>query len=200
MTTGPVPVYAPGVRIRDMTADDCEAVAAIRVRGWQSAYRGIVPQPYLDAMDVAEETERRRGRLARGGGVTNLVALAPDSAVTGWACYGPRRDGQPGDAELYAIYVLPGRTGTGVGRALMAEGTARAGAAGHLSHQSAAMVLWVLTENAPARRFYERAGFRPDGATNSFDILGTPVPEVRYARALPAASAPGAAVRRPAAD
>lgn len=192
MTTGPTPAYAPGVRIRDMTAGDCEAVAAIRVRGWQTAYPGIVPQPYLDAMDIAEETERRRGHLEQDSGITDVVALAPDSTVTGWACYGPHRDGSErlGGAELYALYVLPERRGTGVGRALMAELTTRAEAAGF-----PAMVLWVLTENAPARRFYERAGFRPDGAGNSFDICGTPVPEVRYARGLRTA----AAVRKPAA-
>lgn len=193
MTTGHTPAYAPGVRIRDMTAGDCEAVAGIRVRGWQAAYPGIVPQPYLDAMDIAEETELRRGHLEQDSGTTNVVALAPDSTVTGWACYGPHRDGSGplGDAELYALYVLPGRTGSGVGRALMAELTKRAEAAGF-----PAMVLWVLTENAPARRFYERAGFRPDGAENSFDICGTPVHEVRYARGGPRTAA---AVREQAA-
>lgn len=46
------------------------------------------------------------------------------------------------------------------------------------------MLLWVLKGNARARRFYERAGFRPDGAEEPFEVEGVAVPEVRYVRAL----------------
>jgi len=45
------------------------------------------------------------------------------------------------------------------------------------------VVLWTLTENARARRFYARAGFAPDGATNILTALGD-VEELRYARDL----------------
>ncbi|MEV5463785.1 GNAT family N-acetyltransferase, partial [Streptomyces cellulosae] len=40
-------------------------------------------------------------------------------------------------------------------------------------------------ENDRARRFYERAGFRADGAEEPFEVDGVAVPEVRYARPLP---------------
>ncbi|HLV58951.1 MAG TPA: N-acetyltransferase, partial [Natronosporangium sp.] len=45
--------------------------------------------------------------------------------------------------------------------------------------------LWVLEENAPARRFYERYGYVADGVRHYFRVTepdGTPVdlPEVRY--------------------
>ena len=45
------------------------------------------------------------------------------------------------------------------------------------------VVLWVLADNARARRFYERAGFVPDGVTNILTGLGD-VLELRYARDL----------------
>ncbi|MEU9063862.1 GNAT family N-acetyltransferase [Streptomyces sp. NPDC048430] len=69
--------------------------------------------------------------------------------------------------------------GTGTGRALLAEVTARPRADGF-----AGMSLWVLKENARARRSYERAGFRPDGAEEAFEAGGAMVPEVRYVRPL----------------
>ncbi|GHI99405.1 hypothetical protein TPA0906_12710 [Streptomyces olivaceus] len=47
-----------GPRVREMALADCERVSGIRVRGRQSAYAGLVPQPYLDAMDTS------RGRRA----------------------------------------------------------------------------------------------------------------------------------------
>ncbi|MEU3951867.1 GNAT family N-acetyltransferase [Streptomyces achromogenes] len=168
----------PTLRIRPMTLADCDRVSEIRVRGWQHAYRGLVPRPYLDRLSVAADAERRRERFARGNGtVVNLVAER-DGRVLGWAAVGPYRDGEAytADAELYAIYVDPAHLGRGTGRALLDAAAGRCPA-------GARLLLWVLKGNAPARRFYERAGFRADGAEESFDADGVPVPEVRYVRA-----------------
>ncbi|MFK4546547.1 GNAT superfamily N-acetyltransferase [Streptomyces tendae] len=120
-------------RVREMVLADCDRVALIRVRGWQSAYRGLMPQPYLDAMDPAADVERRRSLFARPPeGVVNLVAEDEDGEVVGWACHGPYRDGEvrTADAELYALYVDAGRLGTGVGRTLTQESVRRARAPG----------------------------------------------------------------------
>ena len=166
-------------RIRPMTLADCERVSEIRVRGWQHAYQGIVPQPYLDALSVARDAEKRRARFGQGdGSVVNLVAEL-DGRVVGWAAYGPYRDGEvrTGDAELYAIYLDPAHLGSGIGRALLAASVERC--SGYPR-----MFLWVLKGNTRARRFYERAGFRADGAEEPFDVDGVAVPEVRYAREL----------------
>ncbi|MFB7498563.1 GNAT family N-acetyltransferase [Streptomyces sp. NPDC056161] len=160
---------------------DCDRVAKIRVRGWQHAYRGLMPQAHLDALSVRADAERHRARLGDGTGpVVNLVA-EQGGEIVGWAAHGPYRDGEvrTADAELYALYVDPGRLGSGVGRALLAESVGQRAVAGHPR-----MLLWVLKENAPARRFYERCGFRADGAEEPFDVDGVPVPEVRYARTL----------------
>ncbi|MEV5102236.1 GNAT family N-acetyltransferase [Streptomyces massasporeus] len=172
-----------GLRIREMTLADCEGVAEVRVGGWRSAYRGLVPQSYLDGLSVEEDAQWRRRHLAQGDGrVVNLVAEGTGGEIVGWACHGPYRDGEvlTEDAELYAIYVHPDQVGRGVGRALLTESVARCRAAGH-----GRLLLWVLKENDRARRFYERAGFRADGAEEPFEVDGVAVPEVRYTRPLP---------------
>ncbi|WCE00561.1 GNAT family N-acetyltransferase [Streptomyces sp. HUAS 31] len=167
------------IRIRPMTSADCDRVAEIRIGGWRSAYRGLIPQSYLDTLDVAQDAERRRGYFSQGDtSVVDLVAER-DGEVVGWACHGPYRDGEARteDVELYAIYVDPGRYGAGIGRALLQDSVRRCTAAGHPR-----MLLWVLKDNARARRFYERAGFHADGAEEPFEVEGVEVPEVRYAR------------------
>lgn len=171
---------ASPLTVRDMTLADCGRVAEIRIRGWQRAYRGLMPQPYLDALSVTEDAERRRALFERGGAVVNLVAER-DGTVVGWAAHGPYRDGEvrTEDTELYAIYVDGGHLGTGVGRALLQESVRPAAARGE-----ARMFLWVLKENTSARRFYERAGFRADGTEEPFEVEGAVVPEVRYVRRL----------------
>ncbi|WP_078949341.1 GNAT family N-acetyltransferase [Streptomyces mutabilis] len=163
-----------------MTADDCEHVSDIRVRGWRTAYRGLMPQSYLDGLDVAEDAERRRALFARTPvGMVNLVAEDDDGKVVGWACHGPYRDGGSlnEDAELYALYVDAARFG--IGRALLQESVRGCAEAGQ-----GRMLLWVVEGNARARRFYEWAGFRADGAEEPFEVAGAVVPEVRYARDL----------------
>ncbi|MGW3244619.1 N-acetyltransferase family protein [Streptomyces sp. NPDC001070] len=167
--------------VRVMTRDDIDAVSAIRVRGWQAAYAGIVPRSYLDAMNVETDADRRREWFDTGNKrVDNLVATDGDE-VTGWAAVGPYR-GEPDDArvgELYAIYIRPDRLGQGTGRALMDAVRARAGERGFRS-----MRLWVLADNERALRFYRRSGFAPDGADQIEMYDGVPLKELRYASDL----------------
>ncbi|OKI00857.1 hypothetical protein A6A06_18300 [Streptomyces sp. CB02923] len=61
-----------------------------------------------------------------------------------------------------------------------------------------ALCLWVLKGNARARRFYECAGFRADGAEEADEVAGVAVPEVRYRRPLPSAGEPSAGTQDPA--
>ncbi|MFG2812649.1 GNAT family N-acetyltransferase [Streptomyces sp. NPDC048410] len=160
------------LRIRPMALPDCDRVAEIRVAGWRHAYRGLVPQAELDELSVEADAERRRAHFARPDDPTTHLVAERAGRVVGWASVGPYRDGETRteDAELYALYADPAHIGTGVGRALLTEALARTA-----THPR--MLLWVLRDNTRARRFYERAGFRPDGAED-----GTAVPEVRYVR------------------
>jgi GNAT superfamily N-acetyltransferase len=77
---------------------------------------------------------------------------------------------------LYALYLLPAWWSAGVGRALMTSVLDAL-----RGDRYRRVVLWVLADNARARRFYERAGFTIDGATNVLIGLGG-VLEVRYIR------------------
>lgn len=167
--------------IRRMTVEDCDAVARVRVSGWRYAYAGLMPQSYLDAMSAGEYAERLRGFLSDGPDTTAHLVAERGGGVVGWACYGPCRDdgASATQGEVYALYVAPDEMATGVGRALMAELTSRAEARG-LSE----LLLWVVEENHRARRFYEKAGFAPDGLEESYEVAGVRVPEVRYAREL----------------
>jgi RimJ/RimL family protein N-acetyltransferase len=45
-------------------------------------------------------------------------------------------------------------------------------------------VLWVLSTNAGARRFYERAGWRANGIEDTYEINGVRYPTMRYATEL----------------
>jgi GNAT superfamily N-acetyltransferase len=172
------------VQVRPGRPGDAEQVAAVHVRSWQGAYRGLVPQDYLDRLDPADRVEFWRGRLTGtdrpAGGV--VVAVA-GGQVCGFAAFGPTRDADkdPGRVgELAAIYLLPGAWGKGTGRKLMSAAVERLAAAGYRQ-----ATLWVLDSNARARRFYERAGWAEDGGVQHDGSRGFPITELRYRRQLP---------------
>jgi hypothetical protein len=39
--------------VRDADPEDAEQIAIIHVHSWQAAYRGLLPQEYLDRLDPA---------------------------------------------------------------------------------------------------------------------------------------------------
>ena len=148
------------------------------MRGWQEAYRDILPRDFLaglhvDAREIAwrsmlesDEQEAAPAWVAERAGV-----------VVGFVATGPPRDEDvpvPG-AEIYAIYVLPESWRGGAGTALLATAVDHWRALG-----ATTLVLWVLEANARGRSFYEALGWSPDGAGQQIDFGGFSAPEVRY--------------------
>ncbi|WP_328863970.1 GNAT family N-acetyltransferase [Streptomyces virginiae] len=159
--------------VRVMTEADVTAVSEIRVTGWKAAYAGIVPRSYLDRMTVEADAHRRRQYVASPDKATiDLVAVDARGGVVGWACLGPSSTAA---GELHALYVQPSLIGAGIGSTLLQAVHANALARGFDS-----LLLWVLTDNTRARRFYERAGYAADGAVQAEDYDGVSITEVRY--------------------
>lgn len=165
--------------IRSARLEDAAQIAVIHVRSWQAAYRGMVPQAFLDGLDLAPRAARWERNLSATdwsrGGV--LVAEA-NQELLGFVDYGPARDDDAKasrDGEVYAIYLLPAALGRGIGRQLMAAALERLGEAGYDQ-----ATLWVLDGNSRARRFYEAGGWLADGAVKHDDSLGFVMSEVRY--------------------
>lgn len=171
----------PGPRIRRAVPDDAGAIAGIQARGWSWGYRGQLPDAFLDALSAEDRSPRWRELLANEGPRSATFVATGAGRPAGFVSIGPSRDGRPGDevGEVYAIYVEPDVAGTGVGRALLGHATAELGARGFRR-----ATLWVLATNARARRFYEVAGWRADGAQKVEARGAVELHEVRYAKPL----------------
>lgn len=122
------------LRLRLGDATDAGAVAAVHEAAARVAYAGIFPP----AQPFPREATLRRWQAFVG-----RVIVAEDAGrVVGFVAFD--------DRELHALYVLPAYWSRGIGGRLLA-------AAGPVRE------LWVLRDNARARRFYERHGWQPDG-------------------------------------
>ena len=168
------------MNIRPAVASDARTVATVHVYTWQSAYRGIVPDAYLDSLSI-DRREPIWGNVIQKGAPELWVAEL-DSQVIGWTAFGASRDqdAKPHTGELEAIYLLPRYWNIGAGRALWLITRRRL-----IERGFTTATLWVLAANVRAIRFYAAAGFAPDPASEKeINVGGRALREVRYEMAL----------------
>lgn len=165
------------ITIRVAQLADAHRIAEVHVASWQTAYRGILPDKMLDNLSVENRQENWQTWLVQTKG--HVLVLEVAGQVQGFVMFGATRDkdvNRQEVGEIYAIYLHPDSWGHGYGRALV-EATKE------MLHQNgfSELLLWVLEGNEPAKRFYERVGFKADGVTKvEFEPDGTELFECRY--------------------
>lgn len=146
---------------------DVPALARLHVRGWEIAYSHLIEGDRWFGQAAIDRRVRDWTRwLTPGTRAADegryRVGRDADGAAIGLAASWPPRDAQPvRDRELSLLYLDERWFGTGLGRALT-EAILEGGPAS----------VWVAEDNPRARRFYEKAGFTPDGATQVEEHLG----------------------------
>ena len=175
--------------IRHAQLGDAGRIGTIQVRAWQAAYRGVMPDAYLDELDVNDRAAFWRRQLLALLPGQRLKVIVDDGIVVGFAAVGPEHDSRAaGIGELYAINLDPHVWGRGLGRALLRDVTAELAGLGYRE-----AVLWVVPQNDRARRFYESEEWRDDHVRREDEVFGVGVTEMRYRRPLPT-SGPGVSV------
>lgn len=155
------------------------AVGALHQRSRVAAYSS-----FLSADALAEPTPEAMGRywterVTWEGADHRMTVAERDGRLVGFSYLGPDDEGDPATGLLNAIHLEPDERGRGTGRALMVDALDAMRARGW-----SRAALWVLRENATARRFYERGGWTATGEQRD-DVIGTTVvPQLRYARSL----------------
>jgi ribosomal protein S18 acetylase RimI-like enzyme len=166
------------MKIRLATTDDADPLAAVHIRTWQVAYRGLIPDETLDSLDVEDRAGRWRAYLAEDH--TDTFVALHDGSIIGFCSIEPSRDeaeARSGVGELTSLYVDPDHWRVGAGRALCDAAIAQA-----QDRQFQTLILWVLEANRGARNFYESMGFQLDpgvGFTRGFGG-GAEIAQVRY--------------------
>jgi len=170
------------MNLRPAVPDDALAVGGVHVRAWQAAYRGLMPDEYLNGLRPEERAQRYDFASLDPSKPRTLVALEADT-VLGFATIAPARDEDvAGQGELCALYVEPDCWGRGVGRALASAARSDLARLGF-----AKAVLWVIAGNARAHRFYRADGWTPDALQREQQVWRVSVTTVRYSRMLESA-------------
>jgi ribosomal protein S18 acetylase RimI-like enzyme len=138
--------------VRLATLEDAAGIAWVYVATWRTTYRGLLPDDFLASLSEEHYTERWRRVI--GDGSSRVFVVDLPEGIVGFGSGGRERAGESGFAgELYALYVLDEAQRSGHGRELV-----RAVAGALREMEMPGMIVWVLRDNAAARRFYERLG------------------------------------------
>ena len=139
--------------IRNVELKDLKSVSEITIRGWQTAYRGIVDDDYLDSLSIEENYQKRIKDYKENG----FIVAEQNGEVVGFCRYRIGNNYQAEypevDCELCALYVKPEEKRKGIGRALV----------NYVKNEFKKaklnkMIIWCFKENYLSRTFYEKMG------------------------------------------
>jgi ribosomal protein S18 acetylase RimI-like enzyme len=163
-------------RLRAATVADADALAALHMKSWRSAYRGSMSDTYLDGPIEAERQAfwRERYRQPRAGLWTVIAEDRPGNML-GFLCALLDHD-QTWGTLIDNLHVDPNTKGRGIGRLMMRA------AAEHLLYAlpRRPVYLFVLRDNKPAQAFYDRLGGEPVEAMMKTEPDGSALAVIRY--------------------
>ncbi|MBU5484175.1 GNAT family N-acetyltransferase [Clostridium sp. MSJ-11] len=150
--------------------DDCFAISNVYEESWKGAYKGIIPQAYLDSIP--------KGRWVQflNDSTWNTLIMLDGDKIIGTSSYGASRFADMnGYGEIISIYLLPEYFGKGYGKQLL-----QTTIDGLIQMGYKDIFLWVLETNSKTRHFYERFGFETSSAYLDDDIGGKRLREIQY--------------------
>jgi ribosomal protein S18 acetylase RimI-like enzyme len=163
--------------IRPAAPEDAAAIAEVHVAVWREAYRGVMPDAFLDSLTPQARAAAWAERLSEADEPTRTFVAVRDGEIVGFCTCGPCRLDAPDDyGELQAINILVTAQHQGLGRRLVAEAARQLQALGYRG-----LTLSVLRDNAAARMFYEGLGGVLSGAhQDEYDGFTLPAVEYRW--------------------
>ena len=137
--------------IRKNQYEDQEQMAHIKVDGWKNAYDRIISSSYLNTLNYEEQTERYQASFEEYKDYV-FVAVRGDE-VLGYSCFNPTPNVDDFDSELVSLYIKPTEIGKGIGTELFIATRKQM-----IKFGKKNMIVWCLSDNENAIRFYEKLG------------------------------------------
>ena len=137
------------LKIRPAEKEDAFSIATINTLGWKTAYRGLIPDSILDAMEV---TEKRIKRTEEAIATIEIYLVAEnESGVVGFLVGGKTKNKKlPYPYEIYVFYVHPDYWRCGIGTALIKAFKEKI--------KETPFCVFLLDGNSKALNFYQKNG------------------------------------------
>ena len=139
--------------LRNIEKEDIPAIVDIQISGWQTAYKGIVDDLFLNAMNREERIKQRFQDYNQGG----FIVAKLNTQIVGYCRYVNSNTLSPetpeADCELSALYVKPNLKSNGIGTKMFQFVINE-----FKTQNKTKMIIWCLKDNYPSRNFYEKMG------------------------------------------
>lgn len=149
-------------------------IAFILTLSWQRAYKGIIPDDYLQKLSAEKKAERIKKSIGETPEEFYLFSVDKLSAGAAILCKDREKSAKATDGEICAIYFLPEYWGLGYGKMAMHYSLKR-----FKELSCTDVTVWVLEENKRARNFYEKCGLSFSGTKQEINI-GKPLIVAKY--------------------
>ena len=151
---------------------DALSLGEVYCKAWRTAYAGLVPQDFLDAL-----TPKHCAPLPTQIVAADSFVFKQDGRIVGLVNFGACRDELDGrTGEIRSIYVLPDCWNLGIGRQLFLAAKDALQKQGYVR-----WIVWTLVDNLRARRFYEKLGMTNTARTRRMELGGRDLLEVQSA-------------------
>lgn len=140
--------------IRKARIEDSKNVANLVKRGWQTAYKGLIDQEFLDSMNENEMTKKWTSNIFSQNKDDNIYVYEENNKILGIIRFGKANDEEKiNDAEIYVLYVEPKLKRNGIGSKLFnyAENY-------FIENNFKKLIIWCLKGNEPSIKFYKKMG------------------------------------------
>ena len=141
------------IKIRQAKLEDLKSIAEIKVVGWQSSYRGIVADEYLNSMFVSNQIHKLKNSYS----IENIFVAESENEIIGFCRFCDYDESiycdEEIDCEIREIYVRPDFKRKGIGSKLFLHTKQY-----FKQNEKKKLCLSCLRDNYNARKFYEKMG------------------------------------------
>ena len=141
------------MKYRKAKLNEAETIAHLHAKSWQTAYRGILTDAFLDNDVFNNRLKVWTERLGKREKNRFICVAVEKDTLKGFVCVYGNDDAQWG-ALIDNLHVLPDLKGQGIGKRLMQEAAKWV----FEKYKKPDFYLWVYKENHASRGFYERMG------------------------------------------
>lgn len=104
------------MKIRKAVPSDALGITIVNVYTWKTQYTGILPDDLIDLRirEIRQNSDKVKDRIKNG---TSYYVVEEENCIVGFCSFGEGREEKYSEyGEIYALYLLEGFQGGGLGR------------------------------------------------------------------------------------
>ncbi|MBO4815926.1 MAG: GNAT family N-acetyltransferase [Clostridia bacterium] len=129
--------------------EDAEEIAKLVIDSWQTTYKGLIDENYLNNMNVEEAKNRWEKEIE---GNKKILIYKENDKIVGVIKYG-ESESEKENGEIYVLYVKPEEKRKGIGTKLVKTAKQEL-----LKNNYKNMIVWCLDGNEIGENFYLKSG------------------------------------------